>query len=50
MAPGQEYDCPSASEVTLKEMGKIDQNTTKHDKPWTVSTLFGMYCVHMDIS
>ena len=23
-APGQSYDCPSASEVTMKDMGKID--------------------------
>ena len=34
MALGQSYDCPSASEVTLKEMGKIYQHpdTTKHSE------------------
>ena len=33
MALGQSYDCPSASEVTLKDMGKIDQhqNTAMHE-------------------
>ena len=32
LALGQSYDCPSASEVTLKDMGNIDhyQTTTKH--------------------
>ena len=32
LALGQPYDCPSTSEATLKDMGKIDkcQNTTKH--------------------
>ena len=31
LALGQSYDCPSASEATLKDMGKIDssQTTTK---------------------
>ena len=32
LALGQSYDCPSASEATLKDMGKIDQyqTMTKH--------------------
>ena len=25
LALGQSYDCPCASEVTLKDMGKVDQ-------------------------
>ena len=34
MAFGQLYDCPSASEVTLKDMDKIaqTQTTTKHNQ------------------
>ena len=32
LALGQSYDCPSASEVALKDMGKIRRNltTAKH--------------------
>ena len=35
---GQSYDCPSASEATLKDMGKINwyQTTSKHNKGWTM--------------
>ena len=34
LALGQSYDCPSASEVTLKYMGKIDLYlTTKKHEP-----------------
>ena len=29
LALGQSYDCPSAREVTLKDMGKIDQKQKK---------------------
>ena len=29
MALGQSYDCPSAIEVTLKDMGKISQHQTQ---------------------
>ena len=34
LALGQSYDCPSASEVTLKNMGKTGQHltTTEHNK------------------
>ena len=44
LALGQSYDCPSASEVTLKDMGKIYQYqpTTKHNKTWTVCMIHGM--------
>ena len=37
LAEGQSYDCPSASEVTLKDMGETKWllTTTKHNKPQT---------------
>ena len=47
---GQSYDCPSTSEVILKNMGKITQylTTTKHNKARTVWIIHGMYCAcHM---
>ena len=45
LALGQSYDCPSASEVTLKDMGKMcwHLTTIKHNKLWTVHILHGMY-------
>ena len=45
-ALGQSYDCPSASEVTMKDMGKINQylSPTKHNKTWTVLIIIGIYC------
>ena len=49
LALGQSYDCHSASEVTLKDMGEIDhyQTKTKHNKVyklcvylvWTISPI-----------
>ena len=42
LALGHSYDCPGASEITLKEMGEIDhcENATKYYKagtmPWTM--------------
>ena len=46
LALGQSYDCPSANEVTLEDMGKIDQNhtTTKHSKTWSMCIFPGMLC------
>ena len=37
LAEGQSYDCPNASEVTLKDMGETKWllTTTKHNKPQT---------------
>ena len=47
LALGQSYDCPSASELTLMNMGKI--RVTKHIKTWTGSTFPRMYCsIHGD--
>ena len=44
LALGQSYDCSSASEVTLKDMGKISwyPTTTKHNKVQTVYLTLGM--------
>ena len=46
LALGQSYDCPSASEVTLKDM-KIDwqQTTPKHNKARIVCIFPGKYCI-----
>ena len=46
LALGQSYDCPSACEATLKDMGKIGmcQTTTKHYKAWTTCMIVGIYC------
>ena len=46
LALGQSYDCPSASEVTLKDMGQASQylSTTKHNKAWTLSIFLGRHC------
>ena len=43
LALGQSYDCPSASEVTLKDMGKINkyQTTTKHKKTENKKIILG---------
>ena len=40
-------NCPSASETTLPNMGKIRQypTTTTHNKAWTVCTILRTYCV-----
>ena len=47
MALGQSHDCPSASEVTLTYMGKIDykQSTMKQNKTQTVCIILGMYWI-----
>ena len=45
LALGQSYDCPSASEVTLKDMGKIDHCPTKHNEAPTLCTVLGTYSV-----
>ena len=42
LALGQSYDCPSISEVTLKNMGKI-----QHNKTWAICVFLGMYCVFL---
>ena len=41
LALGQSYDCPSASEATLKDMGKTDLYQTKrnHNKAQTMSII-----------
>ena len=46
LALGQSYDCPSASEVTLNDIGKIIQNlsTAKHNKTLIICMILGMYC------
>ena len=46
LALGQSYDCPSANEATLKDMGKNDWNLTKtkHSKAWTTCIFIRMYC------
>ena len=51
LALGQSYDCPSASEVILNNMGKTNsyQTTTKHNKAWTVYIILGMYYIIMAI-
>ena len=47
LALGQSYNCPSASEVTLKDMGKTDksQTTTKHNKAWILCMILGKYLI-----
>ena len=47
LALGQSYDCPRASEATLKNMGKIDwyQVTTRVIMCKPASIILGMYCV-----
>ena len=46
LALGQSYDCPSASEVTLKDMGKnLYQTKTKHSKARTICIFLGVYCI-----
>ena len=41
------YDCPSASEATLKNTGNIIPylTTAKHNKTWIMCIFLGMYCV-----
>ena len=46
LALGQSYDCPSAGEVTLKDMGKAEPitNITKSNKAWIMCLNIGVYC------
>ena len=46
LALGQSYDCPSAREATLKDIGQINKHqiTTKH-KVWIVCIIFMIYCI-----
>ena len=48
-ALGQSHDCPSAGEVSLKNMGKINHylSTTKHGKTWAykVCLYLGKHCL-----
>ena len=46
LALGQSFDCPSASEATLKDMGKINQyqTTTERNKTQIVSIFLWIYC------
>ena len=39
LALGQSYDCPSASDVTLKDKGKM--GLLNHNKAWTVCIFLG---------
>ena len=43
LALGQSYDCPSANEAILKDMGKISQylSTTKHNNAETLCIFVG---------
>ena len=45
-APGKPYNHPSVSEITLRDMGKIDlyQSLIKDDKAWTEYIFPEMYC------
>ena len=45
MALGQSHDCPSANEVTLKDMGNINwhQTITKHNKAQAMHIINGLY-------
>ena len=47
LAQGQSYDCPCASEATLKEKGKIDlyELVTKHAKLLTMYIIPGLYSI-----
>ena len=47
LALGQSHDCPSASEVTLKDRRNVEQNqtTTKHNKVLTERIIFGLYVI-----
>ena len=49
LALGQSYDCPSACEPTLKDMGKTDQclTTTKPNKEGTICIILAMYCIYV---
>ena len=46
LALGQSYDCPSASGVILKDMGKTDRyhTATKHNKTRTMCIFLVMHC------
>ena len=48
LALGQSYDCPSASEATLKDMGKICHPLiiTKHNKVGRVQIIHGLYSMY----
>ena len=47
LALGQSYDCPSAGEVTMKNMGKFDGywSTTKHNK-MRIIHMFPVMCIY----
>ena len=49
-ALGQSHDCPSPSEVTMKDMGKISQfsTTTRQDKVW-ILCIYDSYVLYMSI-
>ena len=45
LALGQSYDCPSASEITLKNMGNTDQyKITPKALVWTFPIFLGVFC------
>ena len=48
-ALGQSCDCPSASEITLKDMGKIDQHqtTTNHHQTCIMQIIPGIYLLEI---
>ena len=47
LALGQFYDCPSVTEATLKDMGKIGLylTTTNHAKVWIFCIILGFYYI-----
>ena len=51
LALGQSYDCPSASETTLNNVGKIEhhQITTKHSRLQIVCIILGLYCKKLSL-
>ena len=42
-ALGQSYDCPSASEITLNDMG-LHEAAPNHNKEQSMCIILGMYC------
>ena len=45
---GRVYGCPSTSQLTLKDMSKMDRHITtiyKHNQFWTYCIIPGMYCI-----
>ena len=47
LALGQSYDCPSASDVTLEDMGKTDRYHTTTDDPCAYFTGYTVAGVRM---